>query len=143
MRQEMELRDRIVALERKLDLTLDLMSEALPVRRYRTLDDIEKEFGLSKSFIRKNLWAQPNFGIPDLPGKTKQWSKEAYEEWFSVPMMERKRQFDRMSFTERQRSGHQGRSMNHCGVEQMVARVAHIHQVVGSNPTPTKCHFLR
>ena len=84
--------------ERKLDILL----ESTPHRKYYTIRDLSIMHGWSASFINRNPWTMPNFGKSDYPGHERRWLPETMEQWFRVPPADRKRQWNMMSFRQRQ-----------------------------------------
>ena len=91
--------EKINQVENKVNLLL----EAIPHRQYKTIKDIHVEMGWSISYIKKNPWTMPNYGRSDFPGREKRWFIETYNEWFSVPPVEREREWILKPFREKQR----------------------------------------
>lgn len=66
-----------------------------------TLQDIcDRYLHRSINYAYARPWLQPNFGVPDLPGRPAVWFEATCNEWFSVSMDVRKAQYYR-------RIGHQ------------------------------------
>jgi len=100
----MSLEDRVDSLIQEVHDLKGLLMEirqVLPVREYRTIEDISRMFGYSASYIRHSLWIQPNFGKSDYAGKEKRWRIETFDSWFETPEDERRELYRRKILRER------------------------------------------
>ena len=83
--------------------TVGNIDKRLPAPKYLYIKDLITITGYSKRFLIENLWAQPNYGRSDLPGRKKGWLRETTEQYYKIPLRIREKEWLNMSEAQRRR----------------------------------------
>lgn len=65
-----------------------------------TMEEIASDLCRSREWVRIHPWSMPNFGVPDVNSRPKQWRRDRWEEW-KKELEEHRRQWELMSPSER------------------------------------------
>lgn len=63
--------------------------------------DIARELGRSYEWVRTHPWSQPNYGIPEVAGKTPRWRREIWDTW-KVELPTHRRRWEAMPPQQRE-----------------------------------------
>lgn len=84
----LEMAERQRRIEQKVDRLLP---------EYYTVKDICERLGVSRKTVSRCPWLMCNFGVSDLPGKTKRWTPANWERWWAASVEEHRREWESMA----------------------------------------------
>ena len=94
-------------LESKIDAqAAEIISlrSALPIKETMTITDIARKLGVAQSSLYSKCWNLPNFGKPDIGNNPRRWKRSTFESWYSVPEIERRKRWESMTDSQKQRA---------------------------------------